>query len=394
MRYELKSYDDFCFTLEVIRFGAGLTGLAPTIKIKRFIANEYWDGSIWDSSVTTFNMSEVDSVNLPGLYVYDFSIGVPTAIDTSVDNRYIVNIEESTQPISEYILVTLNRVTDVVDANIVDWNSTSATLSKNTDSNLPEVTVAHNTDYVKYDIANGILNSDIWNPIVDPTTLATSPSDRDTLARAVTSTYLSSVYKSKYDSSKTEDTYTCTYTSADKFYSSSLPSILEMEKLVKQDAILFKGWSGSGVPTMADWESFKMKIVGFGIDTNGKYLTLEDSTGSAYSYTSGSDSIIIKIQNTASPEEIAEAVWEEPVDSHSTPGTFGLLNRVIAGLVHLNHRIKDTEYDQKGRLTGCRVVVYPTALDAEADTNPLSTIIINSTYNSGNNMVSYLATGE
>ena len=121
---------------------------------------------------------------------------------------------------------------------------------------------------------------------------------------------------------------------------------------------------------------------------------LEDSAGNANSYTFGADSIIITNQNTADPEEIATAVWNEPVDTHSIPGTFGLLTRIIAGLVHFNHRIKDPEYDQTGRMTGCRVVVYPSAADAEADTNSLSTIIINSTYNSGNNMSSYLATEE
>ncbi len=461
MRYEIKSYNDFCFTLEVVRFGSGITGLSPIIQIKRFSTNQYWNGTAWTGTPTTFPMSQADAVNFPGLYIFDFVSG-GTPIDTSVDTRYLVKVSESTQPITEYISVTTNRLDDIignkqgivqniadffdasagfnasssiigtvtdvtnvvdanvvdwngtsptltkdatndlpnvntvniVDANVVDWNGTSPTLTKNAISDLPEVTTAHVTSSVRADLANGILEADIWNPVVDPTTLTALPSSRDTIARAITSTYLGSVYKTPYDASTTEDIYTCTYTDGAKFYSSSLPTLSDLELLVKQDAILFKGWDGAGTPTMASWTSLKMKITGAGIDANGKYLVLEDSAGNANSYTFGADSIIITNQNTADPEEIATAVWNEPVDTHSIPGTFGLLTRIIAGLVHFNHRIKDPEYDQTGRMTGCRVVVYPSAADAEADTNSLSTIIINSTYNSGNNMSSYLATEE
>lgn len=461
MRYEIKSYNDFCFSLEVVRFGLGITGLSPIIQIRRFNANQYWNGTAWTGTPTTFSMPPADAVNLPGIYTFDFASGA-TPIDTSVDTRYIVRISESTQPVTEYISVTTNRLDDIVknnqnivqniadffdattgfnaslstvgtvtdvtnvvdanvvdwngtsptltkdgtndlpnvntvnivDANIVDWNGTSPTLTKNATSDLPEITTAHVTPSVRADLANGILEADIWNPIVDPIALTASPSSRDTMARAITSTYLGGVYKTPYDASTTEDIYTCSYTDDVKFYSSSLPSLSELESLVKQDVILFKGWDGAGTPTMANWSSLKMKIVGAGIDANGKYLSLEDSTGTPNSYVSGNDSIIITNQNTADPEEIATAVWNEPVDTHATPGTFGLMTRIIAGLVHFNHRIKDAEYDQTGRMTGCRVVVYPSAADAEADTNALSTIIINSTYNSANNMSSYLATEE
>lgn len=430
MRYEIKSYNDFCFSLEAVRFGAGVPGLTPIIIIKRFNANQFWDGTAWAGAPTTFTMPPADPVNMPGLYTFDFN-GGGTPIDTSVDTRYLVKIIELTQPITEYITVTVNRfddivknnqnivqniadffdattgfnasastigtvtdVTNVVDANIVDWNSTAPTLTKNATSDLPEVTVAHVTPGTKADLANGVLEADIWNPIVNPITLVASASGRDTVARAISSTYLGGIYKTAYDASTTEDIYTCTYTEDEKFYSSSLPSLSDLEALVKQDAVLFKGWDGAGTPTMANWSSSKMKITGAGIDANGKYLVLEDSNGTTRSYVNGADSIIITNQNTADPEEIASAVWDEPVEDHSTTGTFGLLTRIVAGLVHFNHRIKDPEYDQTGRMTGCRVVVYASAADAEADTNALSTIIIASSYNSGNNMSSFLATEE
>jgi len=206
MRYEIKSSNDFCFSLEVVRFGSGITGLTPTIAIKRFDANQFWNGFLWIGEPFSFNMTPVDPISMPGLYTFDFNNTI-TPIDLSVDTRYLVKISELTEPVTEYINVTLNNVS---------------------------------------------INS----------------------------------------------------------------------------------------------------------------------------------------------EDIASAVWDAPASEHSISGSFGLLTRITAGLVHYNHRIKDPEYDQTGRMIGCRVVVYPSAADAEADTNSLSTITITSSYNSSNNMSSYLATEE
>jgi len=206
MRYEIKSNNDFCFSLEVVKFGSGITGLTPTIAIKRFSANQFWNGFIWIGEPFSFNMTPVDPVSMPGLYTFDFN-DTTIPIDLSVDTRYLVKITESTEPVTEYINVTIN---------------------------------------------NANINS----------------------------------------------------------------------------------------------------------------------------------------------EDIASAVWDEPVNSHSIDGTFGLLTRITAGLVHFNHRIKDPEYDQSGRMIACTVVVYPSAVDAEADTNALSTIMIVSSYNSNGNMSSFLAKEE
>lgn len=363
MRYEIKSYNDFCFTLEIVRFGSGISGLSPSIQIKKFSSNEFWDGTTWNITPSSFSMSEPDSLNMPGLYSFDFNSTTPNPIDTFVDTKFLVKITEPIELITEYILVTRDRLAEIEDGPVAL-------------------------------ISNGILQANIWKPIVDPYTLSVSAAGRDTIARAISSNYLGTVYKTA-DTTDSEDIYTCTYTdSSGKFYSGSLPSLSMLEKLIKQDAILLKGWSGSDTPNFADFYTVKMKITEAGIDTNGKYLVLEASDGSMDSYTSGSDSILITNRNTADPGEIASAVWEEPLSDHSTPDTFGMITRIIAGLVHFNHRIKDAEYDQTGRMTGCRVVVYPSAIDAQADTNSLSTIIINSVYNSANNMTSYLATQE
>jgi hypothetical protein len=430
MRYELKSYNDLCFNLEVVRFGLGITGLVPKISIRQFSLNQYWNGSAWVGTITLFNMVPVDAVNMPGVYTFDFT-SPPNPIDSSVDTRYVVKITEPTQPITEYIQVTLNRfddiiknkrtivqnianffdattgfnaplstvgtvtnVTNTVDANIVDWNGTSPTLTKDATSNLPETSSSHITPGVRADIANGILNANIWNPIVDTTTLVESPADRDSIARAIVSSHIAAVHKTSYDLTTTEDVHTCSYTDSSKFYSPTLPILSDLEKLIKQDAIILKGWTGSGIPDTANYSQVKMRIIGVGSDSNGRYLELEAYDASTLAFIYGADSLIITNVITADPEEIATAVWEEPVSGHATAGTFGLLNRVVAGLVHFNHRIKDTEYDQTGRLTGCRVSVYASPSDTEADINPLTTIIISSTYNSGNNMSSYISTEE
>ena len=430
MRYELKSYNDLCFNLEVVRFGAGITGLSPKISIRQFSANQYWNGTAWTGVITLFNMLPVDAINMPGIYTIDFT-SPPNPIDSSVDTRYIVKITEPTQPITEYIQVTLNRlddiiknkrtivqnirdffdattgfnvplstigtatnVTNTVDANVVDWNGTSPTLTKDATSNLPETSSSSITPGVRADIANGILNANIWNPIVDPTTLVESPADRDSIARSIMSTHIASVHKTPYDLTTTEDVHICSYTDSSKFYSSTLPVLSDLERLIKQDAIVMKGWDGSGTPNTATLVQIKMRITGVGSDSNGRYLELEPYSSTAPSYVNGLDSVVITNVISVDPEEIATAVWDEPVSGHTTAGTFGLLNRVIAGLVHFNHRIKDAEYDQTGRLTGCRVSVYASPADTEADINPLTTIIISSTYNSGNNMSSYISTEE
>jgi hypothetical protein len=400
MRYEIKSYNDFFFTLEIIQFGAGQTGLSPDISIKKYNSNEYWNGTSWSATYTVFSMLELDSVNLPGIYGYNFSSG-PNPIDLSDDTGYLVKLSESTN-------VTVNRLDNLLNneysivSNIRNFFDSStgfdAALSSigSVDSvvNTVDSNMVSLEPDVKAEISNSILNANIWNPIVNTSTLNNEPSNRDTIARAIVSSYLSNVYKTPYDVSTSEDFYTCTNSDSEKFYSSKLPSLSEMEDMVGNEVILIKGWDGYSQPDMSIWKSLKMRVGAVGLNGGGKYLELTSITGNTESFTSGQDTIIIKNQTLLSLDDIADSVWEEPVSSHSTDGTFGMLTRIIAGLVHFNHRIKDTEYDQTGRMTGCRVLLYSSPEDADLDINPFTTIIISSEYNSGNNMSSYLATKE
>ena len=106
------------------------------------------------------------------------------------------------------------------------------------------------------------------------------------------------------------------------------------------------------------------------------------------------DILIIKAENDPSIHEIAYEVWEEPVHDHSTPDTFGMLNRIIAGLSQYNHQITDSHYDETGRLISCRLVVFPTSEDAKNGTNALTTIEVSSSYDEKQNMKTFVASEE
>lgn len=53
--------------------GSKITGVSWTLKITRNDTGEYWNGSSFTAGVDTVSMTEVDSVNRPGEYFYDFT---------------------------------------------------------------------------------------------------------------------------------------------------------------------------------------------------------------------------------------------------------------------------------------------------------------------------------
>lgn len=50
-----------------------ITGATWTLKIVRLDNGQFWNGSAWQVGVATVSMSEPDSVNRPGEYVYTFT---------------------------------------------------------------------------------------------------------------------------------------------------------------------------------------------------------------------------------------------------------------------------------------------------------------------------------
>jgi len=371
MRYELKSYNDFAFFLEVVSFGSGVTGLSPKISIKQFGSANYWSGAAWSAVYTEFTMVATDATNQPGLYYYTFMPG----IDTTVDTKYLVKMSDTTSLVTEYVLVTLNRfdnitsnnrtipqnisdfmnaavgyslplstlgnvtltatttnVTNDVNANIVDWNSTGATLTKDGITSYPQVA-----------IASGTVDANVvdWNSL--GATLSVNASNIPEVA------VLGNVDANVVDWNSTGATLSVDVTT-------NLPDV---------------SISGTVDANVVDW----------------------NSTGATLSANATTNLPDVSIPDS-SIEDIAGAVWDSQLSTHMATDTFGYLMQIIAGLTHYNHRIKDTTYDQSGRLTACRIVVYTNAADADADTNELAKIVVTSTYNASNNMLSYVAKKE
>jgi hypothetical protein len=79
--YRWSLGQDVSLFLEVLRGnGSGLTGSDPHVMIRRYknvdgglLDNYYWSGSGFTSNPFSHSMSEVDSTNEPGVYVYHFS---------------------------------------------------------------------------------------------------------------------------------------------------------------------------------------------------------------------------------------------------------------------------------------------------------------------------------
>jgi len=62
---------------------------------------------------------------------------------------------------------------------------------------------------------------------------------------------------------------------------------------------------------------------------------------------------------------------------------------IIAGLVQRNQRIKNCTYGSSGELLSATLSIYPSAIDAIAETSPIKQFSLSATY-SGNNMIDYL----
>ncbi len=343
MRYELKSYNDFMFFLEIVSFGLGVTGLSPKISIKRFGAATYWDGAAWTGAYTEFTMSATDSVNQPGLYYYNFM----PAIDTTVDTRYLVKMSDATSIVTEYIFVTLNRFDNITSNNRVIPQNIASFMDAAVGFTLPNstlgnVTLTATTTNVTNDVNANVVD---WN-----SSGATLTADITTNFPNVSTTITGTIDANVVDWNSSGATLTADVTT-------NFPNVATTI-------------SGTIDANVVDWDGL------------GAVLSL---SGTGYPEVSIPTSVM---------EDVASAVWNEPLATHIATDTFGYLMQIIAGLTHYNHRVKDTQYDQYGRLTGCRIVVYQSSADAEADINELTKIVVTSTYNASNNMLSYLAVKE
>lgn len=69
----MKTGDTERITVFAINGQSKITGAAYTLKICRLDNGQYWNGTAFQAGVITVNMTEVDSVNRPGEYVYAFT---------------------------------------------------------------------------------------------------------------------------------------------------------------------------------------------------------------------------------------------------------------------------------------------------------------------------------
>lgn len=106
--YRWSTGQDVSLILDVVKAdGTGLTGSDPQIMIRRyksmngnFLDNYYWNGSTFVSTPTSASMTEIDAVNQPGQYAYNFSQSLIGA-----ENMYAVLYKHNSTPqgfVSEY----------------------------------------------------------------------------------------------------------------------------------------------------------------------------------------------------------------------------------------------------------------------------------------------------
>lgn len=165
-----------------------------------------------------------------------------------------------------------------------------------------------------------------------------------------------------------------------------LMEYIQVDTIIDSNII---SWVGTAVSVTSDLPTVYIPEVidANVIDWNSTAPTLTKST-------SGYPNVNTATIDTSIAADVAEAVWNSSLEDHEAAGSFGNIIQIIAGLVHFNHRIKDTEYDSRGRMIGARIALYRSAEDADADENIFASFVIQSTYNSSNNMTSYTATKE
>jgi hypothetical protein len=59
------------FSASVSDYGTGVPGLVILFTLQREVDGQWWDGSVWTAYTELF-MVELDPINLPGYYYYDF----------------------------------------------------------------------------------------------------------------------------------------------------------------------------------------------------------------------------------------------------------------------------------------------------------------------------------
>jgi hypothetical protein len=258
------------------------------------------------------------------------------------------------------------------------------------------------------EIVSGIWNADIFHPIdvspdADFSGATFGGANKGSVGHAILLQYISQniLHWDNADNALTP-LHKCSHDDAagTRFYSETLSAAGEdkAKGYIGKAAVVIKNWSFD-TPPGGNEEFYLVRITAVGNDAHGDYFDIhmadeDQSPIPSGGLASGTDALIVKEETDATMHEVAHEVWEESVLDHETSDTFGMLNRVVAGLSQFNHQITDSTYDKSGRLLACRLVVYSSSEDARNGVNPLTTIEVTSAYDEKQNMTTFTAAEE
>jgi len=148
-----------------------------------------------------------------------------------------------------------------------------------------------------------------------------------------------------------------------------------------------------GTAGLADSDRYIFAIIGpddFAI-TEARLTKLDDAGFTAATF--ATDAVSADALAAAAVAEVADAVWDETLLGHVASGTFGQLMAIAAGANGWNMRLSSPVFDAEGNMTSATVKVYTDSADAIANTSPIGTFAMTSTYDGDGNVTSYLLSG-
>jgi hypothetical protein len=379
-------------------YGNAHTVQLPAITVKGWAGDNGADISVGDS----FKRPRITVTSWEGPWTNVTSELDPTSEDIAVTwTKDYMTEEDGSSGSSPVDLPNIR--TQVIRNNAIDENAIQ----------IDSVTYQEISTSAAREISDAVWSADIFKTIYNDTgTAAVAAAPVGSMAHAMIVQYLSQ-NMNHWNANGASPVHTCALDSSNgKFYSDRLAGVPwrltadEQVSYIDRSVVIVKNFEFSEdntdgmAPTInpTDVEVYLGRISGIGLDGGGQYfevnLVNEDET--IPSFSNGNDILLIKAETDSTMHEVAHEVWEEEVADHSTKHTFGMFNRIMAGLAQYNHRITDSTYDETGRLLACRLVVYPSAAAAEAGdlTGALTTVIVTSEYDEKQNMTSFMAREE
>ena len=451
MRHETQRYDSVKATVEINVAGVGQTGLTPTVAVQDISTGNWLQsgGGSWDGAFATNNMTAVDGTNLPGLYEYDLPTDRVSELfgSTGGHEGFFIKIVETVNTLLEYVKVDIEF--SPVAEPYITTNMTKASLDEallrgllDVTGKVPSFTAAAASGTGKFYLGGtgftGLSARYVdRRAVLQDATDGSNPDFSDTVR-------IGGIFNDgggDYFLLQNQDgtTYTGTFLSPGSILFILMENLTTRVGDIEDDVITSAVLADSAVDEIVDavWDE---DIVNFHGDADSSGLLLRttsnlpskfdisdqvwveilaDHSGVAgstakalseitataiadqvweeplgdHSGTAGSTAEALAAAGAApSPADVADAVWDEALAGHHTNGTAGRALAITKGLVQGHHRIKDPTYDPDGRLLTAKLMVYPTAADATADTNEDFTFNVTCTYDGDGNLASLLST--